>query len=113
MPETYFSPYVLLAIAIVAEVVATVSVKLADGFSRLTPLIAVAIGYAVAFWLLSVVLQHLPVGRVYAIWAGCGVAGAAIAGCLLFGEQLGPWDLAGFACVISGVALLSLRSSAH
>jgi small multidrug resistance pump len=113
LPLVSLPPYLLLAVAILAEVVATVSLKLADGFSRHGPLAAVAVGYAIAFWLLSVVLQQLPVGRVYAIWAGCGVAGAAFAGALLFGERLGPRDLAGFACVVIGVALLSFRSSAH
>lgn len=106
-------PYLMLAIAIAAEVVATVSLKQAEGFTRAGPLVLVVLGYGIAFWMLSLVLQQLPVGRVYAIWAGVGVAGAAIAGFLLFDERIGPRELAGFACVVLGVALLSSQSPGH
>ena len=106
-------PGLLLACAILAEVAATVSLKLADGFTRPAPLIVVGIGYAIAFFLLSRVLQTLPVGIVYAIWAGCGVAGAALAGAFLFDERIGLPELAGFLLVIGGVALLTLRARAH
>ncbi len=106
-------PYLLLAIAIVAEVAATVSLKLADGFSRPLPLVVVVLGYGIALLLLSLVLQRLPVGMVYAIWAGCGVAGVAVIGAILFGERVGLRELAGFACVIAGVALLSFRRNAE
>lgn len=105
--------HLLLAIAIIAEVSATLSLKLADGFTRPGPLVVVALGYGIAFWLLSVVLQRLPVGIVYAVWAGCGVAGVALAGALFFGERVGLREVAGFALIVAGVALLSLRPAAH
>ncbi len=41
--------YLYLAIAIVAEVIATSSLKATDGFSRLLPSLIVACGYGVAF----------------------------------------------------------------
>lgn len=106
-------PALLLACAILAEVAATVSLKLADGFTRPGPLVVVALGYGIAFFFLSVVLQSLPVGIVYAIWAGCGVAGAAIAGAFLFGERIGLPELGGFLLIIAGVALLTLRARSH
>ena len=105
------APGWLLALAIVAEVAATVSLKLADGFTKPWPLLVVGLGYAIAFFLLSNVLQSLPVGIVYAIWAGCGVAGAAIAGAVLFGERIGWPELAGFLLIIGGVVLLALRAA--
>lgn len=103
--------WLLLGIAIVAEVAATVSLKLAEGFTRPAPLVIVALGYGIALWLLSVVLERLPVGIVYAIWAGCGVAGTALLGTLLFGERIGPRELAGFCLIVAGVALLSWRAA--
>lgn len=109
-----FAPaHLLLGIAILAEVSATLSLKLAEGFSRPGPLVVVGLGYGIALWLLSIVLQRLPVGIVYAIWAGCGVAGVALAGVFLFGERIGPREIAGFALIVAGVALLSLRPTAH
>lgn len=106
-------PYLLLGIAILAEVCATVSLKLAAGFTRPGPLVVVAVGYGISLWLLSVVLERMPVGIVYAIWAGCGVAGVALIGTVLFGERIGLREVAGFLFIIVGVALLSFRTSSH
>jgi small multidrug resistance pump len=99
----------ILAAAILAEVCATVSLKLTEGFSRPLPLIVVAVGYAIAFWLLSVVLTRMPIGIVYGIWAGLGIAGVAAVGAILFHEPLGPREWLGFGLVIAGAALLSTR----
>ncbi|MBW2162708.1 MAG: QacE family quaternary ammonium compound efflux SMR transporter, partial [Deltaproteobacteria bacterium] len=47
--------YVHLGIAIVAEVVATSALKASAGFSQLIPSILVIGGYALAFYMLSIV----------------------------------------------------------
>ena len=65
--------YWYLAIAIVAEVIATNALKAADGFTRLIPGAIVVIGYGIAFYFLSLVLKTIPVGTAYAIWAGAGI----------------------------------------
>ena len=41
--------WVFLAMAIVAEVVATSSLKASEGFTRLWPSVVVVVGYGVAF----------------------------------------------------------------
>src|SRR5262245_19421421 len=61
--------YVYLGIAIVAEVIATSSLKAAAEFTRPIPSIIVVIGYAVAFYCLSLSLRVIPVGIAYAIWS--------------------------------------------
>ena len=65
--------YLLLGIAIVAEVIATTALKASAGFSRLGPSLLVVIGYGLAFWLLSLVVRSVPVGIAYAIWSGAGI----------------------------------------
>jgi small multidrug resistance pump len=67
------SAYVLLAVAIVAEVVATSALRASEGFSRLVPSVIVVIGYGISFYLLSLTLKSLPVGIVYAVWSGAGI----------------------------------------
>lgn len=47
------NPWVMLAVAIGAEVVATVALRFAAGFTRPGPTVLVLIGYGLAFWLLS------------------------------------------------------------
>ena len=65
--------YLLLAIAIVAEVAATTCLKLSDGFSKPVTSIATVTLYAVSFYCLSLTLRSLPTGLVYAVWSGVGV----------------------------------------
>lgn len=101
--------YFLLAGAIVAEVVGTVSLKFAEGFTRVVPSIVVVVGYGVAFFLLAQVLKTgVSIGVVYAIWSGFGVALVALIGALFLGDRMNFLMVTGLVLVISGVALLEL-----
>ena len=53
--------YYYLAIAICAEVIATVSMKAVKGFSTPLPLVLVIVGYGIAFWMLTLVVRSVPV----------------------------------------------------
>lgn len=99
---------VYLAVAIVSEVIATTALKASDGLTRPLPAIIVVTGYALAFLLLAISLKQLPVGYVYAIWAGLGMVGVAITGWFFFGEALTALKLGGIALIIAGVALLNV-----
>ncbi len=66
-------PFAWLAIAIVAEVMATSALRASQGFSRLVPATIVVIGYGISFYCLSMTLKTIPVGIVYAIWSGVGI----------------------------------------
>ncbi|MDT8910594.1 multidrug efflux SMR transporter [Amycolatopsis sp. PS_44_ISF1] len=103
--------YLYLALAIAAEVTATVSLRLSEGFSRLGPSVLVVIGYGVAFYGLSQVLKlGLPIGVAYAIWAAAGVALVAIIGVLVFKEPFNLAIAAGLVLVIGGVVLIEAGS---
>lgn len=80
--------WLILGIAIVSEVIATSALKASDGFTRLLPSVIVVVGYGIAFYCLALVLRTLPVGIVYAIWSGVGVALIALVGWLLYGQTL-------------------------
>ena len=99
----------LLACAIVAEVIGTLALKAADGFTRLYPSIIVVLGYAAAFLLLSLVLKlGMPVGTAYAIWASLGIVLVAVAGYFIFGEVLSARAMTGIALIIVGVLLVEV-----
>lgn len=104
-------PYTLLGLAIVSEVIATSALKASDGMSRLGPASIVVIGYAIAFYLLALSLKSLPVGFVYAIWAGLGIIGVALIGAALFGETFTTVKAAGIVMIIAGVALVKLGAA--
>ena len=100
--------WVLLAIAIVTEVGATISLKLATDGKRVW-YVAVVAGYLTAFSLLAVALTlGLPIGVAYGIWAATGVALTAILGRVLFREPLTALMLGGIALIIVGVFLVEL-----
>jgi small multidrug resistance pump len=106
------NPYLLLALAISAEVTATLALKAADGLTRPVPTIVMALGYGTAFWLMSNSMNMLPIGVVYAIWAGVGMVGAALGGAVLFGEPITVPMMIGIAVIAAGVTILALGQTA-
>ena len=67
-------PFVLLGLAIVSEVFATLSLRASEGFSKLVPSVVVVVGYGLSLVLLTQVLKSLSVSVVYAVWSGAGTA---------------------------------------
>lgn len=105
-------PHLLLALAIAAEVAATVSLKLSSGFSKLVPSIVVVAGYAVSFIALAKVLKMgLPIGVVYAVWSAIGVAAVALIGVLFLHEPLNLVMVGGLVLVIGGVVLIEVGAA--
>ena len=110
MPGT---AWLLVLLAVAAEVTGTLALRASEGFSRLWPSVLMVAGYAVAFYLLAQSLRTLGVGPVYATWAGLGTVGAALGGYLLFSERLTPLTVAGMAIVVLGVTVMSIGGAGH
>jgi small multidrug resistance pump len=102
--------YLLLAAAIVAEVIATSALARTDGFTRPWPSLLAVIGYGLAFYLLSLVTRTVPVGIVYAVWSGAGIVLVAMAGWVLFGQKLDLAAIVGLVMIIAGVLVINLVS---
>ncbi|MEZ3145629.1 multidrug efflux SMR transporter [Halobaculum sp. MBLA0143] len=105
--------YLYLGVAIVSEIAGTASLKLADGFSNPVPTAVVVVGYLCSFYFLSLTLQELPVGLVYATWSAVGIVGAAAVGVVVFEESVDPAALVGFGLILAGVAVLNLLSETY
>lgn len=107
--------YLYLAIAVIAEVVATSALKSSVGFTKPIPSIVVVVGYGVAFYCLALVLKSLPVGITYAIWAGMGIVLITMVGAVVYKEVPDMPALIGMALIISGVVIISLysKTSSH
>jgi multidrug transporter EmrE-like cation transporter len=104
--------YAVLALAIVAEVVATTALKSAAGFTRLGPSLIVVGGYGVAFFCLSLVLAVIPVGTAYAIWAGGGIVLVVLAAWAIYGQIPDAAGFLGIGLIVAGVLVLNLLSKA-
>lgn len=108
--DSGMSNYVYLAIAIIAEVIATSTLKASAGFSKFLPSAVTVVGYGVSFYCLALTLRTIPVGVAYAIWSGVGVALISIIGWLWFKQTLDWAAIAGISLIVSGVIVLNMFS---
>ncbi len=99
--------FMLLAISIVSEVIATVSLKESEAFTVLGPSIVVVICYGIAISLLVVILRHLPLGLVYGIWGGIGTAATMIVGVIIWNDPFTPIMGVAVVLIVGGVYLLN------
>lgn len=104
--------WLTLGLAIVAEVIGTSALKASDGFTRLGPSAVVVVGYAVAFYCLSLVLKSLPVGVTYAVWSGLGIVLITLVALVMYGQEIDLPGLIGMGLIIAGVVVLNVFSKA-
>lgn len=103
--------WLLLGVAIVAEVSASLALKAALEHPAWYALVAV--GYLAAFVFLTLVLRlGLSIGVAYGIWGAMGVALTAVMSAVVFGEPLTPMMICGMALVVGGVLCVELGSRA-
>ena len=103
-------PWAQLGVAIVAEVIATTALKSSEGFTRALPSVVCALGYGLAFYMLSLVMKSLPTGVVYAVWSGLGIVLISLVGWLLYGQKLDLPAVVGMAMIVGGVLVIQLLS---
>ncbi|WP_421951291.1 DMT family transporter [Pelagibacterium sp.] len=104
--------YVFLLCAIVGEVIATSALKAANGFTNLVPSVIVIVGYAAAFYFLSLTLRTLPVGIAYAVWSGLGIVLISIVGWVIYRQALDLPAILGMGLIIAGVIVINAFSRA-
>ena len=110
-PNRWIVGYLYLAIAIIAEVIATSALKASEGFSKLIPSVIVIVGYGVAFYCLSLVLKTIPVGVAYAVWSGLGIVLISLIGLVAFGQKLDLAAIIGLLLIVSGVVVINVFSN--
>jgi len=107
--------YLALGIAIVAEVIATTALKASDSFSRPLPALIAVVGYAIAFYFLTITLRTMHTGIAYAIWAGLGIVLITIASFVVYRQTIDLPGLLGMALIVAGVVVLNVfsKSAGH
>ena len=103
------SPWVLLLLAIAAEVIGTSCLKLSQGFSRPVPTLIVLSAYAISMTLMSRVVQVLPMGLTYALWSGIGIVAIVLIGLLVYRQVPTQGQLIGIALITAGVVTVNLQ----
>ena len=100
---TYTQAWIILAAAILFEVAGTTSMRLSEGFTRLTPSVLIFVFYAVSFALNTLVIRVLGLSVVYAVWSGVGTVLTAAIGITYFKEPATAIKLASIGLIVIGV----------
>ena len=101
-------PWILLLLAISAEVIGTSFLRLSEGMTRPLPTLLVFGAYAIAMALLSRVVLSIPLGVTYALWSGIGTVVIVLVGRFAYSQLLSPTQLIGIGLITAGVVLVNL-----
>lgn len=104
--------WILLGIGIAVELAATTALKLSDGFTRLGFAGLTLVCFALAFYVMSLVVRTMPLGIAYSVWAGGGIAGVTMIGAIAFGQTLDGYAYLGTGLILAGVIVLNALSAA-
>ena len=102
--------YLFLALAIIFEVFGSSFIKLSNGFTKPLPTVAVAFGYIVCFYFLSLSLKVIPLSIAYAIWGGVGIVLTALISVFIFKQSIDWAAIAGITLIVAGVVVINLFS---
>jgi small multidrug resistance pump len=104
--------YLFLAIAIVAEVMATAALAKTANAAGWMPSLVTLFGYVIAFVCLSITLRTMPVGVAYAIWSGVGIVLISLVGALFLEQRLDTPAYIGIGLIAAGVVIVNVFSGA-
>jgi quaternary ammonium compound-resistance protein SugE len=102
--------WILLLAAGLLEVVWALSMKLSNGFTRLTSSAVTVLAMAASFALLAVSMKTLPLGTAYTIWTGIGAIGAFVIGIVFLGEQVSVTRVLAAALILAGLVLMKVSA---
>jgi small multidrug resistance pump len=106
------SPWLLLILAIGAEVIGTSCLRLSAGMSRPLPTLVVLAAYITSMLLLSRVVLSLPLGLTYALWSGIGIVAIVLVGIVVYRQIPGPQQVLGIGLISVGVVIVNLGAPA-
>ena len=99
--------YLILTIAIFCEVGGTMLLPVSQNFTKIIPTTALTVFYLLSFYLITFVLDKIPIAIVYATWSGLGVFTVAILGYTFFKQSLSWQAVLGLFLIVMGVVLVN------
>ena len=102
--------WVYLMGAIFFELCGTISMKEAQGFTRLWPSVGVFFFYSLCMSALTLAMNKIELVIAYSVWSGLGTAIMAAVGILYYHEPVSLWKVVSLGMIIAGVAGLKLTS---
>ena len=99
--------YIYLIGAIFCEVAGTMLLPVSQNFTKIVPTLTLSAFYLTAFYLLTFVVNKLPIAIVYATWSGLGIFTIAILGYIFFRQTLAWQAIVGLFLIVIGVILVN------
>ncbi|MFT5235022.1 MAG: small multidrug resistance pump [Shewanella sp.] len=95
-------------LGVAAEALSHVALKATDGFTRPLPAALVILGHLTAFIFLGQAMKGMPVGVVYALWAGLAIVTVTLLSALFYRQHLDATAWIGMLLVAGGVMLINV-----
>ena len=99
--------YIFLVLAIFCEVAGTMLLPVSQNFTKIIPTSFLGIFYLSALYLLTFVVDKLPIAIVYATWSGLGIFTIAILSYIFFKQTLSWQAILGLFLIVIGVVLVN------
>ena len=103
--------WAILILAGVFEVIWAYSMKMSEGFTRLTPSVVTIVFMILSVVLLSISMRTLPLGTAYTVWTGIGAIGSFILGIMVLNEPMTAMRMIAAVLIVSGLVLMKLSSN--
>ena len=102
--------YIFLVLAIAFEVLSTSFLKDTNGFTNIYPSLIVITALCICLYLMSHSMKFIPVGIVYATWAGLGIVAIAIIGVIKYKQIPNIPTIIGLSLIVIGVTIVNLMN---
>ena len=102
--------YIFLVLAIAFEVLSTSFLKDTNGFTNFYPSLIVVTSLCICVYLLAHTMKLIPVGIVYATWAGLGIVGITIIAVIKYKQIPNIPTIIGLGLIVIGVIIVNLMN---
>jgi len=102
--------YIFLVLAIAFEVLSTSFLKDTNGFTKLYPSLVVIVALCICLFLMSHSMKFIPVGIVYASWAGLGIVAITIIAVIKYNQMPNIPTMIGIVLIVIGVVVVNLMN---
>ncbi|ENU85588.1 MAG TPA: multidrug efflux SMR transporter [Acinetobacter parvus] len=103
--------WAILILAGIFEIIWAYSMKMSEGFTRLTPSVVTIVFMILSVVLLSISMRTLPLGTAYTVWTGIGAMGSFILGIMVLNEPMTAMRMIAAVLIVSGLVLMKLSSN--
>ena len=102
--------YIYLIASVIAEAIGYSALNASAQFTKLWPSHLDNAGLGGSYYFLTLALEYMPMGITYALASGLGIVVVALAGVLIFGQQLDLAAIIGLGLIMAGIVIINALS---